>query len=429
MQTLTERDQQHIWHPYTQMHTAAPAIPILKGSGAFLFDESGKRYLDAISSWWVTLHGHAHPYIAKKVAAQLLELEQVIFAGFTHLPAIQLAEALLKILPANQQKVFYTDNGSTAIEVSLKMCLQFWNNKGEDRRKVMAFTNGYHGDTFGAMSVSGRSVWTKPFEQLLFDVVFIDPPTRENLSELKILISNISSETACFIYEPLVQGSGGMLMHSAAFLDELMQHCRKEGVLMIQDEVFTGFGRTGKNFACDHLTEVPDLMCFSKGLTGGTMPLGITTCMNEIYDAFLSEDQHKALYHGHSFTANPLACTAAIASLELLSTQKTQADISRICKQHLHFSINLKSHPQVKEVRQTGTILAIEWKTKANSSYFNTFRDRLYPFFLEHGILLRPLGNVIYILPPYCMTYNDLEYIYKIILVALNQIKEDEVQG
>jgi adenosylmethionine-8-amino-7-oxononanoate aminotransferase len=346
MQTLTERDQQSIWHPYTQMHTAAPAIPIVKGSGAYLFDEQGKRYLDAISSWWVTLHGHAHPYIAQKVADQLLELEQVIFAGFTHLPAIQLAEDLLKILPANQQKVFYTDNGSTAVEVALKMCLQFWNNKGENRQKVMAFTNGYHGDTFGAMSVSGRSAWTKPFEQLLFEVVFIDPPTSENLPELKVRVSEIAAETACFIYEPLVQGSGGMLMH----------HCRKEGILMIQDEVFTGFGRTGKNFACDHLTEAPDLMCFSKGLTGGTMPLGVTTCIREIYEAFLSENQQKALYHGHSFTANPLACTAAIASLELLRSEETQGHINRICKKHLEFSKKLHSHPQVKEVRQTGTM-------------------------------------------------------------------------
>jgi adenosylmethionine-8-amino-7-oxononanoate aminotransferase len=421
MRTLTERDQQHIWHPYTQMQTAAPAIPIVKGSGAYLFDEQGKRYLDAVSSWWVTLHGHAHPYIAQKVAAQLLELEQVIFAGFTHLPAIQLAEALLKILPANQQKVFYSDNGSTAVEVALKMCLQFWTNKGEDRKKVIAFTNGYHGDTFGAMSVSGRSVWTKPFEQLLFDVVFVDPPTGKNLPEIKALITAIADETACFIYEPLVQGSAGMLMHGAKFLDELMHHCRKEGVLMIQDEVFTGFGRTGKNFACDHLTEVPDLMCFSKGLTGGTMPLGVTTCIREIYDAFLSEDQHKALYHGHSFTANPLACTAAIASLELLLSPETQGHINRICKKHLGFSEKLQSHPQVKEVRQTGTILAIEWKSNAETSYFNTFRDRLYPFFLEHGILLRPLGNVIYLLPPYCMTDEDLEYIFKVILLALNQ--------
>lgn len=426
MQTLTERDQQNIWHPYTQMHTAAPAIPIVKGSGAYLFDEQGKRYLDAVSSWWVTLHGHAHPYIAQKVAAQLLELEQVIFAGFTHLPAIQLAEALLKILPPNQQKVFYTDNGSTALEVALKMCLQFWSNKGENRQKVMAFTNGYHGDTFGAMSVSGRSAWTKPFEQLLFDVVFIDPPTSKNLPELKALVSKIATETACFIYEPLVQGSGGMLMHSTESLDELMKHCRKEGVLMIQDEVFTGFGRTGKNFACDHLTEVPDVMCFSKGLTGGTMPLGVTTCIREIYEAFLSEDQHKALYHGHSFTANPLACTAAIASLELLLSEETQGHINRICEKHLEFSKKLQSHPQVREVRQTGTILAIEWNSNTETSYFNTFRDRLYPFFLEHGILLRPLGNVIYILPPYCMTDEELEYTYTVILKALNQIKDAE---
>ncbi|MET3114461.1 adenosylmethionine-8-amino-7-oxononanoate aminotransferase [Pedobacter sp. CG_S7] len=421
MKTLTQRDQQHIWHPYTQMHTAAPAIPIVKGSGAYLFDENGKRYLDAISSWWVTLHGHAHPYIAEKVAAQLLQLEQVIFAGFTHPPAIELAEVLLALLPPAQKKVFYTDNGSTAVEVALKMCLQFWNNKGQDRKKVLALTNGYHGDTFGAMSVSGRSVWTKPFEGLLFEAVFIDPPTTANLPELKSFISHNAADTVCFIYEPLVQGSAGMLMYSPDCLDSLMHHCRKEGVLMIQDEVFTGFGRTGKNFASDHLKEFPDLMCFSKGLTGGTMPLGVTTCSQEIYDAFLSENQHKALYHGHSFTANPLACTAALASLELLLCAETQAHIERICQKHSGFLIKLQKHPRIRTVRQIGTILAMEWETGMETSYFNGFREKLYPYFLEKGILLRPLGNIIYLLPPYCMNNEDLDYIYVAILSALEE--------
>lgn len=419
--TLAERDQQSIWHPYTQMLTAAPAIPIVKGSGTYLFDENGKRYLDVVSSWWVTLHGHAHPYIAEKVAAQLLLLEQVIFAGFTHPPAIELAEALLALLPVNQQKVFYSDNGSTAIEVALKMCLQFWSNQGQPRQKVLAFNNGYHGDTFGAMSVSGRSAWTKPFENLLFEVVFIDLPTAENLPDLKSFISGMASETACFVYEPLVQGSAGMLMYSAACLDELMQHCRHQGVLLLQDEVFTGFGRTGKNFACDYLEEVPDLMCFSKGLTGGTMPLGVTTCSNAIFEAFLSEDRHKALFHGHSFTANPLACTAALASLELLSKAETQDRIARICKKHGVFLKEVLLHPRVKVARQTGTILAIELETGQETSYFNELRDKLYDYFLEKGILLRPLGNIIYLLPPYCITDQDLDYIYSTILRALDE--------
>lgn len=419
--TLSERDQRAIWHPYTQMLTAAPAIPIVKGSGAYLYDENGRRYVDAISSWWVTLHGHAHPYIAEKVAAQLLQLEQVIFAGFTHPPAIELAEALLSVLPGNQQKVFYTDNGSTAIEVALKMCLQYWSNRGQTRQRILAFTNGYHGDTFGAMSVSGRSAWTQPFDNLLFDVVFIDPPTENNLSLLKSFISEIASDTACFIYEPLVQGSGGMLMHSAIHLDELMQHCRKEEVLLIQDEVFTGFGRTGKNFASDHLIEQPDLMCFSKGLTGGTMPLGVTTCRQKIFEAFLSEEKHRALFHGHSFTANPLACTAALASLELLLAADTQANIARICKKHSNFLTRLLSHPRVKVARQMGTILAIEWETGHETSYFSELRDKLYHHFIDKGILLRPLGNIIYILPPYCIENKDLDYIYLTIIEALDK--------
>jgi adenosylmethionine-8-amino-7-oxononanoate aminotransferase len=421
MKSLTERDQQVIWHPYTQMLTASPAIPIVRGKGAHLFDEQGKRYLDAVSSWWVTLHGHAHPYIAEKVAAQLLQLEQVIFAGFTHRPAIELAEALLDLLPENQQKVFYTDNGSTAIEVALKMCLQYWSNKGQKKQKILAFTNAYHGDTFGAMSVSGRNPWTKPFDTLLFDVIVIDPPSEDNLQELKTYISLVAPEIACFIYEPLVQGSAGMLMHSAGALDQLLAYCREEEILLIQDEVFTGFGRTGKNFACDHLTAAPDVMCFSKGLTGGTMPLGATTCTNLIYEAFLSDDRHKALFHGHSFTANPLACTAALASIELLLQQQTQENIERICKRHQDFLLSHQHHPRIKAIRQTGTILAIEWQTGTTSSYFSELRDKLYHYFLDEGILLRPLGNIIYLLPPYCISDKDLDDIYKAILKALKQ--------
>nr|WP_199075151.1 adenosylmethionine--8-amino-7-oxononanoate transaminase [Pedobacter sp. ASV19] len=422
MKSLTERDQQVIWHPYTQMLTASPAIPIVKGKGAYLFDEQGKRYLDAVSSWWVTLHGHAHPYIAEKVAAQLLQLEQVIFAGFTHRPAIELAEALLDLLPENQQKVFYTDNGSTAIEVALKMCLQYWSNKGHKRQKILAFTNAYHGDTFGAMSVSGRNPWTKPFDTFLFDVIVIAPPSEDNLEELKTFISSVAPEIACFIYEPLVQGSAGMLMHSAAALDPLLAYCREEKILLIQDEVFTGFGRTGKNFACDHLTIAADVMCFSKGLTGGTMPLGATTCTNLIYEAFLSDDRHRALFHGHSFTANPLACTAALASIELLLQQQTQEDIERICKRHQDFLLRYRYHPKIRAIRQTGTILAIEWQTGTTSSYFSDLRDKLYHYFLDEGILLRPLGNIIYLLPPYCISDKDLEDIYKAILKALEEL-------
>lgn len=420
--SLTERDLKVIWHPYTQMKTAAPPVPIVRGAGALLFDESGKQYIDAVSSWWVNIHGHAHPYIAQKVAEQLQKLEHVIFAGFTHEGAVELAERLLTHLPNNQQKVFYSDNGSTAIEVAIKMCLQYWNNKGHQRTKILALNNAYHGDTFGAMAVSGRSAFTKAFDSLLFEVEFIDTPNKENIQSLKSHISHLKSELACFIFEPLVQGSAGMLMYEAQYLNELMAHCKQEGVLMIDDEIFTGFGRTGKSFACDYLDVQPDIMCFSKGLTGGTMALGLTTCTQHIYDAFLSDDRLKTLFHGHSFTANPVACASALASLDLFEQPQTTANIQRIVNAHALFAGKIKHHPKIKNVRQTGTILAMEWETGDNTSYFSSLRDKLYHYFLTAGVILRPLGNVIYILPPYCITDDELQYVYSKIEQALQEI-------
>jgi len=409
---LTERDLKVIWHPYTQMKTAQPPVPIVRGEAACVFDENGKRYIDAVSSWWVNIHGHAHPYIAQKVAEQLKKLEHVIFAGFTHEGAVELAERLLQILPGNQQKVFYSDNGSTAVEVALKMCLQYWHNKNESRTKILAFKNAYHGDTFGAMAVSGRSAFTAPFDSLLFEVEFIDLPDSSNIKYLKSQISNLRSDIACFIFEPLVQGAGGMLMYEARYLNELMKHCRDEGILMIADEVFSGFGRTGKRFASDHVSEQADIMCFSKGLTGGTMALGLTTCSQDIYDSFLSDDRLKTLFHGHSFTANPVACSAALASLDIFLAPATAVNIKRIEDSHRQFAAKIKAHPKAKTTRQTGTILAIEWQTGSDTSYFNSLRDTLYNFFLDAGIILRPLGNIIYILPPYCITDEELNYIY-----------------
>jgi adenosylmethionine-8-amino-7-oxononanoate aminotransferase len=419
---LTERDLKVIWHPYTQMKTAAPPIGIVRGEGTCLFDEQGKKYIDAVSSWWVNIHGHAHPYIARKVSEQLHKLEHVIFAGFTHEGAIELAERLLAILPDNQQKVFYSDNGSTAIEVAIKMCLQYWLNKGDQRTKIIAFKNAYHGDTFGAMAVSGRSAFTAAFDSLLFEVEFIDTPNKDNIESLKAQISHLKSETACFVFEPLVQGSGGMLMYDAGYLNQLMAHCRRENVLMIADEVFTGFGRTGKPFASNHIQVQPDIMCFSKGLTGGTMALGLTACTQQIYDAFLSDDRLKTLFHGHSFTANPIACAAALASLDLFLEPATAANISRIETAHRQFAAKIKHHPKIKAVRQTGTIVAMEWETGDNTSYFNSLRDKLYQYFLAEGIILRPLGNIIYILPPYCITNAELDYVYSKIEQALEEI-------
>jgi len=420
--SLTDRDLAVIWHPYTQMKTALRPVPIVRGEGACLYDEDGKKYIDAVSSWWVNIHGHANPYIAQKVAEQLLKLEHVIFAGFTHPTAVELAERLLAILPSNQKKAFYSDNGSTAIEVAIKMCLQYWNNQGKPRTKMLAFKNAYHGDTFGAMAVSGRSAFTAAFDSLLFEVEFIDLPNAENIEILKSQISNLKSELACFIFEPLIQGTAGMIMYEAEYLDELLKHCKAEEVLTIADEVFTGFGRTGKLFACDYLSQQPDIMCFSKGLTGGTMALGLTTCTQKIYDAFLSDDKLKTLFHGHSYTANPVACSAALASLDITLQDATMQNIKRIEKMHNGFADKIKNHPKVRTIRQIGTIVAMEWEIGDNTSYFSLLRDRLYTYFLDAGIILRPLGNILYILPPYCITDAELNYIYAKIEQALEDI-------
>lgn len=418
---LTERDQKVIWHPYTQMKNALPHIPIVRGEGVYVFDEDGKRYIDAVSSWWVNIHGHSHPYIAQKVAEQLNVLEHVIFAGFTHEPAVLLAERLLPILPGKQGKVFYTDNGSTAVEVALKMCLQYWDNKGTPKTKILAFTNAYHGDTFGAMSVSGRSIFTDAFNSLLFDVEFIDLPNENNISHLTAHISNLK-DTACFIFEPLILGSGGMLMYEAKYLDQLLSACKEAAILTIADEVMTGFGRTGTYFACEKLINKPDIICLSKGLTGGTMPLGVTTCTNEIFEAFLSDDKLKTLYHGHSFTANPIACVASLASLDILLKSETLQNIKRVEAKHAVFLEEIKTHPKVKAIRQTGTIIAIEWETGNETSYLSNLRNLLYAYFLDKGIILRPLGNIIYILPPYVISDDDLDYIYAAIKSALEEV-------
>jgi adenosylmethionine-8-amino-7-oxononanoate aminotransferase len=329
-----------------------------------------------VSSWWVNIHGHAHPYIAEKVAEQLRVLEHVIFAGFTHEPAVLLAERLLPLLPGKQEKVFYSDNGSTAVEVAIKMCLQFWvNTTATPRRKIIAFKDAYHGDTFGAMSVSSRSIFTDPFKSLLFDVEFIDLPTAQNIEQLKSKINYLSNEVACFIFEPRVLGAGGMLMYEAEHLDQLLTTCNKHGILTIADEVMTGFGRTGTFFSCEALENAPDIFCLSKGLTGGTMPLGITSCNKKIFDAFLSDDKLKTLYHGHSFTANPVSIAASLASLDILLDPLTMENIQRISSKHSVFASSIVEHPKLKNVRQTGTILAMEWQTDGNTSYLSELRE------------------------------------------------------
>ncbi len=419
--TLLERDQRHIWHPYTQSKTAAPPLPVVRGEGAWLITESGDRYLDAVSSWWVNLHGHAHPHIAGRVAEQLRTLEHVIFAGFTHPPAVELAERLLPLLPSRQSRVFFSDNGSTAVEIAVKMAIQYFHNRGAGRKKLIAFDRAFHGETFGAMSASGDLSFNNPFREHLFEVLRIPAPVPgQEEAAVETLQRLLATESVyAFIFEPLVMGAGGMLMYRPEVLDRLIARCRAHGVLCIADEVMTGFGRTGRLFACDYLREQPDLICLSKGLTGGTLPLAITTCTEEVYAAFLSADKMKTFFHGHSFTANPVGCAAALASLDLLEAPACRRAIDRITAQHAAFRARIAGHPTVAAVRQQGTILAIEFSTGDHTSYFNEIRDRLYAFFLERGVLLRPLGNLIYLLPPYCITDEQLDMTYGAIEEAL----------
>ncbi|RFM27225.1 adenosylmethionine--8-amino-7-oxononanoate transaminase [Deminuibacter soli] len=410
---LTERDKQYIWHPFTPQKNMPVPMPVASAKGTLLYDTDGNAYIDAISSWWVTIHGHAHPYIAGQLYKQALTLEQVIFAGFTHEPAVSLAEKLLQLLPGNFSKVFYSDNGSTATEVSLKMAVQYWWNKEQrQRKKIIALKNSYHGDTFGAMSVSDRSVFTLAFHDLLFEVLFIDAPAPENIADSIALLQQHSNETAAIIYEPLIQGAGGLKMYNAASLNQLLAAAKEAGILCIADEVMTGFGRTGKLFASEYINIKPDIICLSKGLTGGTMPLGVTACTDVIYQAYVQDDQLKTFFHGHSFTANPLACTAALASLHLLQQPGAMERIDSIVQSHRQFATTITGHPHIKNLRQLGTILAFEIN-KGKDEYLNNISQTITAQCLQEGVYLRPLGNTVYLMPPYCITADELSKVYE----------------
>ncbi len=419
--SISEKDKNFIWHPYTQMKDALPNIVIERGEGAYLFDDNGNRYIDAISSWWVNLHGHGHPYLRDAINKQFKNIEHVIFAGFTHAAAVNLGEKLLAHLPKNQSKIFYSDDGSTAVEVALKMALQYWHNKGERKTKLVALEGAYHGDTFGAMSASARSAFTAPFQSFLFEVEFVDFPSAESktLAQLENLFAN--NDVAAFIFEPLLQGTAGMKMYSPELLEKMLSLCKEYNVISIADEVFTGFYRTGKFFACDYQNEQPDIFCLSKGLTGGTMPLGVTSCSENIYEAFLSDssDKVRTFFHGHSYTANPLACAVSIASAELLEKEETQKTILRISQRHITFANEIRGNKRLKNVRCLGTIIAMEFE--GEDGYFSKMRNELYQFFISKGILIRPLGNVIYLVPPYCISDEDLDYIYNAIVEFLER--------
>jgi adenosylmethionine-8-amino-7-oxononanoate aminotransferase len=413
MKTWSDRDRK-IWHPFTSLEGAPEPIFISSAQGIYLHTDDGRKIIDGISSWWVNLHGHSHPVIAKAIAEQAHKLEHVIFAGFTHEPAIQLAENLLKILPDHFSKIFFSDNGSTAVEVAIKLAIQFWRNQGITKNKIIALEGAYHGDTFGAMSVGDRGAFTAPFHDHLFKVEFLQFPFSEN--EDNILNNFIqlikSGEIAAFIFEPLVQAAGGMRMYSAQFLDKLIALAKEYQVITIADEVFTGFGRTGKLFAIDHLTGKPDIISLSKGITGGSLPLGATACSREIVQIFQSKEVHRTFFHGHSFTANPISCAAANASYELLMQPECQDRISSISIAHKNFVEKIKWKNYGVEVKSLGTILVIELTTSNVTSYFNEIGKKIYDYFLSRDILLRPLGNVLYFLPPYSITKKELETVY-----------------
>lgn len=418
MKSILEKDNAFVWHPFTQMQTAPPPIPVVRAEGAWLFDESGKGYLDLNSSWWTNIHGHGHSYLAEKIYEQFLKIDHVIFAGVTHPQAVELSERILKLLKGNFEKVFFSDNGSTSVEVAIKMVYQYGFNRNESKKRFLALEGAYHGDTFGAMSVGQRGYFNKPFEHLFFQVDFVTFPNAKDEKSVLEKIEELfkSGEFAGFIFEPLVQGAAGMRMYSPEFLNEALKLARKYDVLTIADEVMTGFYRTGSFFAIHQLTEQPDIICLSKGLTGGVLPLGLTVTTHNIFEAFLSDDTSKALLHGHSFTGNALSCAAACASLDLLEQTQTLESVKRISALHQEF-VKANQHEKfVDQLSSQGTILSLKLKTDAGDTYFQSLRDRAYRYFVERGFLIRPLGPVIFINPPYCISSEDLKRGYDVVL-------------
>jgi len=422
LKNLTERDKKHLWHPLTQHKLHSDMLGIVKAKGVILYDEDGGEYIDGIASWYTSMYGHCNDFILEKVQRQMVVLDQVVFSGFTHEPAIRLSEELIKILPPNQQKIFFSDNGSTATEVGIKMALQYHFNQGNKRKVLLAFEEGFHGDTFGAMSVSGLSVYNGPFEDYFIKVERILTPTKENVSDILLQLTERlrQNDIAGFIYEPLVQGAAAMKMHDAEGLNMILDLLKKHEVLLIADEVMTGFGKTGKNFASDHIPVNPDIICLSKALTAGLLPMGATSCTQQVYDAFYSSEISKGLFHGHTYTANPLACMAALAGIELLQSEQIQKDIRRVIKSHQEFGLKIKEHPKVAAVRQCGIIFALDLNIKMER--YGSLRDRLFNFFMEHGVFLRPLGNTIYILAPYIVTDSQLKQVYNAIELALDAV-------
>jgi len=420
--TLSKRDRNVIWHPLTQHKKQQVILPIVKAKGCWLYDENGKSYIDAISSWYTAVYGHCHENLVKAIQNQAQQLDQIIFSGFTHKPAVELAEKLLSILPDKMGKVFYNDNGSTATEIGIKMALQFHHNQGHDRDTLIAFEEGFHGDTFGAMSVSGLSVYNGAFEKHFIKVIRLPKPIGENneqvLDTLEKFIQN--HNVAGFIYEPLIQGAAGMKTYDKAGLNDILKRCKVENIICIADEVMTGFGKTGTCFASEQIDTQPDVTCMSKALTAGMMPMGVTACQDYIYDAFYDDDVAKGLFHAHTYSGNPLACAVALEAIKLYESTFIQQQLQHIAEAHAHFKIKFESHPKIKNIRNIGIILALDLDLDIDR--YSDVRDKLYQFFMDRGIYLRPLGNTVYIVPPYIINREELSQVYGSLEAVLESI-------
>ena len=425
---MMKRDLEVIWHPCTQMkdHETLPLIPIKSGKGVYLYDFEGNSYIDAVSSWWVNLFGHANESINTKIKAQLDTLEHVLLAGFTHEPAVELAHKLVKITPRELKKVFYVDNGSSAVEAALKMSYHYHLNLGKRKPLFLSLTNSYHGETIGALSVGDVALYKETYEPLLIANMQVAVPkdqsveaSNEALTVLEEVLKERSDEIAAFILEPLIQGAGGMHMYHPAYLVGASALTKRYNVHLIADEIMTGFGRTGKMFACEYADISPDFMTLSKGLTGGYLPLSVVMTTDEVYNAFYCDyNEYKAFLHSHSYTGNPLACSAALATLEIFEQNDVLGDNE---KKSIYIKENLEKFldlPNVKEIRQQGMVTAIELKGYDVSERIGL---RIYEYALSKGVLLRPLGHVIYFMPPYIITYEEID---KMIEVAYEGIQK-----
>ena len=430
---MMKRDLEVIWHPCTQMkdHETLPLIPIKSGKGVYLYDFEGNSYIDAVSSWWVNLFGHSNERINDKIKAQLDTLEHVLLAGFTHEPAVELAHKLVNITPGELKKVFYVDNGSSAVEAALKMSYHFHLNRGERKPLFLSLTNSYHGETIGALSVGDVALYKETYEPLLIANMQVPVPkdqseeaSNEALTVLEKVLKERSNEIAAFILEPLIQGAGGMHMYHPSYLVGARVLTKRYNVHLITDEIMTGFGRTGKMFACDHADISPDFMTLSKGLTGGYLPLSVVMTTDEVYNAFYCDyNEYKAFLHSHSYTGNPLACSAALATMEIFEQNDILGDNEKksvYIKESLEKFLDLSN---VKEVRQQGMVSAVELKGYDVSERIGL---RIYEYALSKGVLLRPLGHVIYFMPPYIITYEEID---KMIEVAYEGIKKLEIRN